>query len=46
MMSIMRKVTGTRATSKRESLDRILDAAARRLREEGLDGAADRAGDA
>ena len=39
-MSIMRKVTGTRASNKRESLDRILDAAARRLREEGLHGAA------
>ena len=31
---------GTRAESKRESLDKILDAAARRIREEGLDGAA------
>jgi TetR/AcrR family transcriptional regulator, transcriptional repressor for nem operon len=40
MMPIMRKVAGTRADNKRESLDRILDAAARRLREEGLDGAA------
>jgi TetR/AcrR family transcriptional repressor of nem operon len=40
MMSIMRKMAGTRADNKRESLDRILDAAARRLREEGLDGAA------
>ena len=40
MMYIMRKVAGTRAESKRESLDRILDAAARRIREEGLDGAA------
>jgi TetR/AcrR family transcriptional regulator, transcriptional repressor for nem operon len=40
MMSIMRKVAGTRAESKRESLDKILDAAARRIREEGLDGAA------
>ena len=36
----MRKGAGTRAESKRESLDRILDAAARRIREEGLDGAA------
>jgi TetR/AcrR family transcriptional regulator, transcriptional repressor for nem operon len=40
MMPIMRKATGTRAETKRESLDRILDAAARRIREEGLDGAA------
>jgi TetR/AcrR family transcriptional regulator, transcriptional repressor for nem operon len=40
MMFIMRKVAGTRAKSKRESLDKILDAAARRIREEGLDGAA------
>jgi TetR/AcrR family transcriptional repressor of nem operon len=40
MMPIMRKFAGTRADNKRESLDRILDAAARRLREEGLDGAA------
>lgn len=39
-MSIMRKVAGTRAENKRESLDKILDAAARRIREEGLDGAA------
>jgi len=38
MMIIMRKVGGTRADSKRESLEKILDAAARRLREEGLDG--------
>jgi TetR/AcrR family transcriptional repressor of nem operon len=37
---IMRKAAGTRAESKRESLDKILDAAARRIREEGLDGAA------
>ncbi|HVQ51767.1 MAG TPA: TetR/AcrR family transcriptional regulator [Mycobacterium sp.] len=36
----MRKVAGTRADSKRESLDKILDAAACRIREEGLDGAA------
>lgn len=36
----MRNASGKRAISKRESLDRILDAAARRLREEGLDGAA------
>jgi TetR/AcrR family transcriptional regulator, transcriptional repressor for nem operon len=40
MMPIMRKATGTRAANKRESMDRILDAAARRIREEGLDGAA------
>jgi TetR/AcrR family transcriptional repressor of nem operon len=40
MMHIMRNVPGTRADNKRESLDRILDAAARRLREEGIDGAA------
>ena len=40
MMPIMRKVAGTRAESKQESLDKILDAAARRIREEGLDGAA------
>lgn len=39
MMRIMRN-PGTRARGKQESLDRILDAAARRLREEGLDGAA------
>lgn len=36
----MRTMTGKRAEHKRESLDRILDAAARRLREEGLHGAA------
>jgi TetR/AcrR family transcriptional regulator, transcriptional repressor for nem operon len=40
MMTIMRKVARTRADSKRESLDKILDAAARRIREDGLDGAA------
>ena len=40
MMHIMRKATGIRAENKRESLDKILDAAARRMREEGLDGAA------
>jgi TetR/AcrR family transcriptional regulator, transcriptional repressor for nem operon len=40
MMHIMRSASGKRAISKQESLDRILDAAARRLREEGLDGAA------
>jgi TetR/AcrR family transcriptional repressor of nem operon len=40
MTYIMRYPAKKRATSKRESLDRILDAAARRLREEGLDGAA------
>ena len=39
-MPIMRKAAGTRAENKRESLDKILDAAARRIREEGLDGAA------
>jgi TetR/AcrR family transcriptional regulator, transcriptional repressor for nem operon len=39
MMPIMRN-TGTRAREKQESLERILDAAARRIREEGLDGAA------
>jgi TetR/AcrR family transcriptional repressor of nem operon len=40
MMCIMRIGTGTRVESKRESLVKILDAAARRIREEGLDGAA------
>jgi TetR/AcrR family transcriptional regulator, transcriptional repressor for nem operon len=40
MMTIMRSATGKRATSKQESLDKILDAAARRIREEGLNGAA------
>jgi TetR/AcrR family transcriptional regulator, transcriptional repressor for nem operon len=40
MMCIMRKVAGTRADGKRESLDKILAAAARRIREDGLDGAA------
>jgi TetR/AcrR family transcriptional regulator, transcriptional repressor for nem operon len=39
MMSIMRNST-TRAGLKRQSLERILDAAARRVREEGLSGAA------
>jgi TetR/AcrR family transcriptional repressor of nem operon len=39
MIAIMRNA-GTRAESKRESLDRILDAAARRIREEGIQGAA------
>jgi TetR/AcrR family transcriptional repressor of nem operon len=39
-MPIMRKVAGTRARSKQESLDKILVAASRRIREEGLDGAA------
>ncbi len=39
-MTIMRKASGTRAANKQESLDRILDAAARRLREDGIDGAA------
>jgi TetR/AcrR family transcriptional repressor of nem operon len=36
----MRNVAGTRAESKQQSMDKILDAAARRIREEGLDGAA------
>ena len=40
MMSIMRNVARTRAENKQESLDKILDAAARRIREVGLDGAA------
>jgi TetR/AcrR family transcriptional repressor of nem operon len=40
MTFIMRKGAGKRAESKQESLDKILDAAARRIREEGLDGAA------
>jgi TetR/AcrR family transcriptional repressor of nem operon len=40
MMPIMRKAAGSRAESKQESLDKILDAASRRIREEGLDGAA------
>jgi TetR/AcrR family transcriptional repressor of nem operon len=40
MMPIMRKVAGKRADNKRESLDKILEAAARRIRQEGLDGAA------
>jgi TetR/AcrR family transcriptional repressor of nem operon len=39
-MPIMRKVAGTRARSKQESLDKILVAASRRIREAGLDGAA------
>jgi TetR/AcrR family transcriptional repressor of nem operon len=39
MMCIMRNA-GTRARGKQASLDKILDAAARRIREEGLDGAA------
>ena len=39
-MRIMRKPSRTRAANKQESLDRILDAGARRLREEGIDGAA------
>jgi TetR/AcrR family transcriptional repressor of nem operon len=39
MMSVMRN-TGTRAQAKQESLRKILDAAARRIREEGLGGAA------
>jgi TetR/AcrR family transcriptional regulator, transcriptional repressor for nem operon len=40
MMHIMRNAAGIRAENKRESLYKILDAAARRLREEGLEGAA------
>jgi TetR/AcrR family transcriptional repressor of nem operon len=40
MMRIMRNSATKRAASTRESRTRILDAAARRLREEGLDGAA------
>ena len=40
MMFIMLNARTKRADSKRESLDRILDAAARRLREKGLDGTA------
>ena len=36
----MRNAAGARTERKRESLEKILDAAARRLREEGLDGAA------
>jgi TetR/AcrR family transcriptional repressor of nem operon len=39
-MAIMRSAPGKRALGKRESLNKILDAAARRIREEGLDGAA------
>jgi TetR/AcrR family transcriptional repressor of nem operon len=40
MTPIMRSASGKRANSKRESLDRILDAAARRIREDGIEGAA------
>ena len=41
MMPIMRKPpAASRRIGKQQSLNRILDAAARRLREEGLDGAA------
>ena len=40
MMPIMRNAAGTRAENKQQSLDKILNAAARRIREEGLDGAA------
>jgi TetR/AcrR family transcriptional repressor of nem operon len=40
MMCIMRSASTKRAESKQLSLEKILDAAARRLREEGLDGAA------
>ncbi|MGX9791235.1 TetR/AcrR family transcriptional regulator [Mycobacterium sp. MMS18-G62] len=36
----MRNPAGARAESKQQSLEKILDAAARRIREEGLDGAA------
>ena len=39
MTTIMRNAATKRADSKQESQDRILDAAARRLREEGLTGA-------
>ena len=46
MMPIMRNAATKRADSKRESLDRILDAAARRLREEGLERRGDRPRDA
>src|SRR4030081_2159192 len=40
MTPIMGSAAGKRAISKQESLDRILDAAATRLREDGIDGAA------
>jgi TetR/AcrR family transcriptional repressor of nem operon len=40
MMHIMRKMAGKRQLGKQQSLDRILDSAARRLREEGIDGSA------
>jgi TetR/AcrR family transcriptional repressor of nem operon len=40
MNPIMRSTAGKRAVSKQASLERILDAAARRLRESGIDGAA------
>jgi len=40
MMHIMRKATGRRRLNKQQSLDRILQSAARRLRKEGLEGAA------
>lgn len=40
MMNIMRKAPSRRQLGKQQSLDRILDAAARRLREEGLEGTA------
>ena len=40
MMTIMRSGPSARQLGKQQSLDRILDAAARRLREEGLEGTA------
>lgn len=40
MMHIMRNAPSKRQLGKQQSLDRILDAAARRLREEGLEGTA------
>ena len=40
MMRIMRNSATKRAENKRDARNRILDAAARRLREEGLDGTA------
>jgi TetR/AcrR family transcriptional repressor of nem operon len=40
MMPIMRNAPGRRRLGKQQSLDRILDSAARRLREEGIEGAA------
>lgn len=40
MMPIMRNAPGRRRLGKQQSLERILDSAARRLREEGIEGAA------